>query len=264
MPSLTTQSQLTAVQKLEFCYLCGNPIEGPESVTRDHVPPKSIFSIADRTPPLILPTHRRCNQGESILDERIGQLLASIHGRIPSPGRLRLHLSGHEDPDTGERVALLTNVNLMAVINRWLRGFHAALYNQYLPDTPEVAILPPFPRARMENETLTWDELLPQYPRFVEHLKKNRETASVDQIIAFNGKCRYECTWDKTDDGKHWLCVFGLQIYDWIKMADDTPAPPRGCVGAYMPAAGRPNNATVSTCLEFPVRNADPLNPFGA
>jgi hypothetical protein len=263
MPELTTQSQLAAVQNLDFCYHCGKSLRGYGPIDRDHVPPKSIFAVIDRTPSLILPTHKSCNQGESSIDEHIGQLLSSMHGKMPSPGRLRLHLSGHENPESGERVAVLSGLDLKAAIWRCIRGFHAALYREFLPESTEKAILPPFPSAQKIDGALTWDAMLPQFPKFVEHIKKNRETATIDRIVAFNGKCCYECTWDKTDDGRHWLCLFGLRIYDWIEMADETPAPSRGCVGSYMHKPGLPEHATISTQLEFKVQNADPYNPFG-
>jgi hypothetical protein len=93
MVSLSTQQQLRAAQDLPFCYLCGVDFKRGDHTNRDHVPPKSVFSLLDRQP-LILRTHRNCNQLHSLKDEKIGQLIALKQGRIPfDPRNRRLHFT---------------------------------------------------------------------------------------------------------------------------------------------------------------------------
>jgi hypothetical protein len=98
---------------------------------------------------------------------------------------------------------------------------------------------------------------------FVEVLKRNRATNTLDRILCRNGKCRYECVWAQADRGE-WLCIYGLDLYDWISLGDTTHCEPRGCVGAYhRPGGVPPPNATRATVLTFAVQNNERLDPFG-
>ena len=108
MPELFTQRDLRSVQNLPFCYLCGNAFGQKAETTRDHVPPKSIFATADRVPPLVLPTHRHCNEAQSGYDEIVGQVIAAIHGKYPEPARVRLDVQVAEDANNGGQSAWLS------------------------------------------------------------------------------------------------------------------------------------------------------------
>lgn len=264
MPKIATQADLNRARKNTICYICGKAIDGHKSSkNRDHIPPRCIFDKADRANPLILETHTNCNEGESHSDERIGQLLALLHGNSPPEEFRHLTLTGAQDLNSTKPFAILEGINIENNIKRWIRGFHFALYGEYLPNETAFNILAPVPKIKQIDGSYVFESVAPQYALYVEHLKKNRKTDTIDSIIAFNQKCRYECTWDMSDRGEQWLCIFGLQIYDWSQMAKDTPVGSRGCVGAYFPNKGCPYNAAKSTNLEFEVPNIDTLNPFG-
>ena len=73
--SLTTEKELRDARDPGFCYLCGQNWReddiGKGKRDRDHVPPRAIFGTEHRTPPLVLRTHPRCNNGQSEYDEQI-------------------------------------------------------------------------------------------------------------------------------------------------------------------------------------------------
>jgi hypothetical protein len=75
MVRLETQSHFRPVQRLPFCYLCGQAFAARKDKNRDHAPPKCTFAEADREP-LILPTHVACNRSYELLEEKVGQLTA--------------------------------------------------------------------------------------------------------------------------------------------------------------------------------------------
>lgn len=269
MPELSTQVALRSVQNLPFCYLCGEVFSGNVEKTRDHVPPKSIFSAGDRVAPLILPTHRNCNEAQSGYDEVVGQLIAAIHGKYPDPDRRRLDVKVAERTDTGTHSAWIVGANLHRVVGRWLRAFHSALYREYLPDNDgtnggtKFCFDPPFPIGRVdEHNAITVDEIRPHHELFVEQIKQNRMAGRLDRIVCFNSKCIYECVWDKADGGQP-ICIFALNVYDWSALANTADFPRRGCVGMYIPIKGRPANATTATRLTMPVSNIEKRNPFG-
>lgn len=269
MPQLCTHKDFQAVGKLPFCYLCGKTFTGKFGKNRDHVPPRSIFASQDYRPPLILPTHASCNGAQSAYDEIVGQLIAVIHGKYPDPARMRLDVQVNEDPITGAHSAWLSDTNLHRTICRWLRAFHAALYQEYLPDNDatndgtKFSFDPPFPVGHLEEgNEIRVDPIRPHHCYFVERIKQNRAAGRLDRIVCFNGKCIYECVWDSADRGES-ICIFALNVYDWGALGNTDDYPKRGCVGVYVPARGRPAGGTLATVLAIPVSNAEKLDPFG-
>ena len=177
MIEMVGQKQLRQLQSLGFCYLCGREFNEASEKTRDHVPPKTVFLTEHRSSPLILPTHGSCNQDQSSYDEMIGQLISYLHGTPPSDHNLRLSLRAGRRVEDGAEIAFTQNLNIDAVVWRWIRGFHAALYGEYLPEDSKRHVHSPFPQARLsEGNTLEWKSLLPQQPLIVEEIKKNRMT----------------------------------------------------------------------------------------
>ena len=260
MPELCTQARIRSARDLPFCYLCGRPISKGDNHP-DHVPPKAIFSIADRDFPLRVAAHRACNNPQSKQDEVIGQLIAVIHGEYPKPTRARLKPNVFTTPDSDTPFLAFTNTKLVAQIWRWVRGFHAALYSEFLPEDTRMAIHPPFPSGTAEEDGFTIEKIRGQQHLFVGLIKKNRIAHSLDRIVCNNSKCVYECVWVQMDNGT-WACIFALEIYDWTRLADKH-FPIRGCVGLYQPRSGRPAGSTKCTTLEFPFSNSEPLGPFG-
>ncbi len=269
MPELSTQVALRPLQSLPFCYLCGEGFSENAEKTRDHIPPKSIFALEDRGAPLILPTHRNCNEAQSRYDEVVGQLIAPIHGKYPEPDRRRLDVQVAENADTETHSAWVVGTNFHKVVGRWLRAFHSALYREYLPDNDGTnggttfSFDPPFPIGRVdEYNGITVDEIRPHHELFVEQIKQNRMAGRLDRIVCFNSKCIYECVWDKADGGQP-ICIFALNVYEWSALANTADFPKRGCVGVYVPVKGRPANAATATRLTMPVSNIEKRDPFG-
>lgn len=267
MPELITERDLQSVRHPNFCYQCGKAFEKGDDTTRDHVPPKAIFAKSDRTRPLILRTHHSCNQRQSGLDKVVGQLIAVMHKKYPKPRDLQLNIDVFKDKESpGAPMAGVREVNLLGAIIRWVRAFHAALYSEPLPgqESTMFAIQPPFPSGTEKDGKLVMDPIPEQHPVFVDTIKRNRMAKRLDRIECYNGKCIYECTWERMDDGS-WACVFALNIYNWRRLGDPVHFPQRGCVGLYRPRSRIPYRATrgISKLLVFPMVNQDPLDPFG-
>lgn len=258
---LSNQKDLRRCQGHSFCYLCGKPLGDDKSA--DHVPPKAIFSSADRTPPLILPAHRTCNSGQSQSDEILGQLIAVLHGQYPDKDKLRLRLSVGQVPGAPVPTGLLHCPDLSNKVWRWISGFHAALYGEYLPvDHAKRQLHLPLPDGNLKEAEVFQNPAHAFRPIITEELKKNRMARQVDAIVCYNRKCEYNCIWVRADGGE-WLCMFGLRIYNWEDLGDPNMGPQRGCVGMYQPPIDRcPAGASQGTklILELPRTNA--LDPF--
>jgi hypothetical protein len=168
-----------------------------------------------------------------------------------------VELHSVEDDPNPPAIAV-TDFGLQGVIWRWVRGFHAALYREYLPRKGVMgSLLAPVPIGKSLLET---DPILPGHAKFVRVLRENRVSRTVDRIVCRNGKCRYDCTWLKTDDGLG-ACLFGLDIYRWSRRGTSFLRR-RGCVGHYVPPGGIPVGASTATRIQFSLPAHDPLDPF--
>jgi hypothetical protein len=232
MPQLTTQQDLRRAQAFDFCY---------------------------RSPPLLLPTHRACNGGENLADEKIGQLIALRYGRVPEdPKNRRLEFA------LGDGHAAVVNCDVDAAVWRWIRGFHAALYGGPLPVPLKGALVTPFPRAPLEMGPVAVEQLRPQHAMFVDIIKQNRALRNLDRIVSNGSKLTYECVWWRNTQDGPWLCVFALDIYDWKDLGAAQGFPARGCAGFYhLPSGEHPADAALVKFLTAARSNRDFLDPFG-
>lgn len=259
---LDSQQSVRSVQGLPFCYLCGAVFEGDSaSRNRDHVPPSSLFLPEDRNHPLILPTHTACNGNRAAEDQMLGSLVGLLHGKAPSPKARRVPLRPAHGSE-GEVLAILQGVELREPIRRWVRGFHAALYGEYLDGSAaRFSTTPPAPEG--DPDSGTFPIRRPVVEQFVAAIKKNRLTNTLDRVTCRNGKCNYECVWVQADRGQ-WFCIYALNVYNWVELGDTVHFDRQGCVGAYRRAAGGvPRGAAEETRLHFDAENREKFDPFG-
>jgi len=219
-----------------------------------------VFQVSDKSPPLILPAHEKCNGEQSIDDEEIGQLIGLLHGKPIYLEKSRLKIGTANFADKTQ--AGVVTINMKNILFRWIRGFHAAIYKEFLPADTKRAIHLPMPSVKLDGDTVSRQkDILPQQYKMVEVIKKNRAVDRLDRIECRNSKCIYECVWDQADNGA-WLCIFALQIYDWKDLGDPVHFIQRGCAGSYMPQKAYPRNATKGVSIDIPILNFDKLDPF--
>lgn len=264
MPRILTQKQLRRAKLLPFCYLCGRSFSPSDPATDDHVPPTSFFAKKDRDTPLILPAHYSCNTAQSRDDERTGQMLALMHGRSPPEGNQLIEAVVVTDTSSGITVGGIRKVNLERSIVRCLRAFHAALYQQFLADHPESFFslslaIPSGPLT--ESGEIRFDEIPQIHRPIVRKIRENRLAGKLDRIECRRGECRYDCVWDRLDDGRP-ACLFALDIYDLRDFGATGVTTPRGCVGIYCPPNGFPPDGTRRSFLELGHIRMEEFNPF--
>ena len=205
-----TQQDVRPLRRLPFCYICGRQFSPDDVQNDDHVPPTSLFLEADRNHPLILPTHYDCNHGRHVEDQQIGQLIGLLHGDAPNPQHQRIQLFGGQGPD-GNPFAAAGGLDLTAIIRRWVRGFHAALYREPMADGTQFMTSPPLASADMDTGQV--DPVHDIVPHFVRAIRQNREGGPLDRIVCRNGKCALVRV-GGTGDGPKWcrprsICTVG-------------------------------------------------------
>ena len=260
MVGIIKQKQARQVQSRDFCYLCGQNIEGYGPTDKDHVPPRGMFKKEDRDYPIILPVHEKCNDAWQTVDDKVKLLIDILHGKDITrySGKYRAEIA--EDKD-GTLYPLIGDMPLIPMIGRIVRGFHAALYNEYLPPNTENKILSPVPKAEIIDGKVSVKRVLPQFYICSEILKRSIEANATDKIYSNNSKMRYECTWPQLDNGRRY-CVFALDIYNWANLGNDVTAEEHACIGMYFLNGHMPKNATAATKIVDPFRTGEAFNPF--
>ncbi|MGE0434482.1 MAG: hypothetical protein AB7S36_19650, partial [Planctomycetota bacterium] len=199
---------------------------------------------------LILSTHRACNDRQSARDELGAQFMRVLHAGSPAPVGRQLEMSVGQLPD-GSPSAALHGVDLWGMIFRWVRGFHAALYTEFLPDRGGY-IHTPFPLGHEEADgRVVFVDHPQQYLAISNVLRVSRMARCVDRVLCNAGKCRFEAVWTTDDSGTTPMCVFALRLYDWERLASPV-LPRRTCIGFYF--APRPASASVEPIVRVPNR----------
>jgi hypothetical protein len=233
-----------------------------EERTRDHLPAEAAFAADDRQvgPVLWLPAHRNCNGSQSADDQKLGQLIALRRFEVPT-SRRDLQLKFEVSAQQG--LGALANLNLDQMVWRWVRGFHSALYREYLAPTKMRALTLPLARAKRQGIVLELDPMkTPQHRVIVETIKINRLKQNLDIIHTHDNKLRYECVWCQSDQGV-WMCFFALDLYDWRDLGDAGVEPSRGCAGCYaVPNAQAPLSASEALGSTIVIPNFYPLDAF--
>ena len=228
MVSLLNQRDFRPIQRLQFCYLCGEEFKQGDSINRDHVPPDAAF-VVEQKEPLLLPTHKACNSRHGPHDEKMSQFLGLLRGHLPSdPAHWRLEFAAVEGG-----FEALQNVDIHGAVWRWIRGFHAALYRQPLTVGLTGELNTPFPSAQIKPEGLVLDVPTGNYPPLANVLNKNRAASNVDRIVSNKGAVTYECVWGRPDQQGPWLCAFSLDVSDW-KLLGEPRLYQRDCLGFYV------------------------------
>ncbi len=254
-----TQKQLRLHGLPTFCYLCGHELAGND-VDRDHCPPKGFFSATDRTNfPIILPTHRTCNNGWKEADEIVGIVVDALHDQKKSSNLEHTgKLEAYSIPFSNKEAAAVTNLPLVAMTKRIFRGMHALLYRQHLHGKIMEATHVPLPAVDLETGLPI--QPLDQFFAFGAVVRRGLLTRSADTITAYNGKFRYACVWSYLSNGEP-CCIFAFDIYAFHHLAPKVKNFPRVFVGLYKPEIA-PSTGAWESEIKFDISPTEMLDPW--
>lgn len=257
---ISSQTHLRKHGQPSFCYLCGRALDGPEPTDRDHCPPKGLFAPSDRVNfPVILPTHKACNNQWHGVDDLVGILTDALHSRKKSQDEsVTKRLEAYWLPFNGKQAAAVSNVPLAAIGVRIVRGMHALLYKSYLPLQTRNSIHVPLPAA--DRETGEPEQPLDQAFVFSGAIRRALLTGSADCITAYNGSFRYACVWDHLSGGIP-FCIFAFDIYAFHYLSPAVANFPKCFVGMYIPTLV-PATASWASKVEFKLARGELLDPW--
>jgi hypothetical protein len=263
MREIVNEHQAKRLGKLGFCYVCGELFTDINPSTHDHVPPRKIFRLQDRSWPLILPAHKKCNAEYSMTDEQAKGLIALLHPESTKRPPINTKIVGIAKRDGKPSAILLRGLKLGIVIAKILKACHAALYGDFLPSETPNKILMPLPEFDLKTHDIVESTFLPQHEILSKLLKDNRKLKNVDRIHANNGKFRFEVVWATSDDGRVNFAAFGIDLYSWHKLGGAVLGRPQGCFGTYRIKGDTiPEGASIYAKIELPYTYGEPLNPF--
>jgi hypothetical protein len=252
---LTPDDAKQALVRTGFCYMCGDPLplyylndgvftNRDPNVNEDHVFAESIFNTADRNFPLKLRVHTSCHADHSDNDSSIAELFKIFNRDEASATLQRLDIDWKVDGQGKAVRSYVPNLPLKDIAHRWLKGLHAALYNEHLPDPIKSTIRYPFHEISKAT-----GEIIPPDARHYEAARlitKNRDAKNVDHVVICNGRCKYECVWKQ--QGADWVCLFALEIDGWSIFSIDDEE--RTCIGAYVQTRpDPPTGASIATSI---------------
>jgi len=261
MPTLriSTQKELRDHGQPSFCYLCGEALAGAE-VDRDHCPPKGFFSATDRINfPIILPTHKSCNNGWKEADEIVGIVSDALHDRRKSSDLNHTRkIEAYSIPFNKKEATGVTNVPLSPMAKRIVRGMHALLYGLFLPGSIRETMHVPLPEAGMS--TGKYIQPLDQAFAFGGAIRRAILTNTADTVTAYSGKFRYACVWSHLSSGEP-FCIFAFDIYAFHFLSPAIDNFPRVFTGCYVPSV-IPSTAAWESKLGFDLTKHELLDPW--
>lgn len=232
--SIDTQKRAQAARRaLDHCYICSDPIPKRGTPGRslkvigDHVLPESMLNLASAEEganwPVVLDVHAECERDHKQKRDHLAmimQIMGSVGPMQWTPdelGKFRNQCKFEIATVNGQPVPVIDGAGdiLLAAI-LWVRGFHAALYGEVLPN--EVGFITHCPAPACEHGDRPIEELL-ALGAVIEHailstlrrmIPKNR----TDRIILRSKRIEYHCTWVRVlDPSTHpWWCYWTLDL----------------------------------------------------
>lgn len=242
------QRALRAQSSLSFCYLCGQSFDIAPSDMSEHVVSRGVLGPStDRTWPVILPAHRKC---DSTLKMPHDNEMALWH-RVMIQGLQSVSESDQKAffraceeitfPDGRRRFVSRRIGELRRAAWNWVRGMHAVLYHEFLPADLKRDILAPVPSYRSHDkssageapdiqQSLEESEHVSQ--SILEPLDRCLANNTFDGIWFWDRKAGYVSTWfpprDNTTDA---VCLWALtsdRIFGIVRDSDWMNAPWHG------------------------------------
>ena len=189
----------------------------------------------------------------------MGIVADALHERRKSSDLdLTRKIEAYSMPFNNKEAAGVTNVPLLPMAKRIVRGMHALLYRQFLPGGIRETMHVPLPEA--DIATGRYIQPRDQAFAFAGTIRKAMLTSSADTVTAYNGMFRYACVWSHLSNGEP-FCIFAFDIYAFHYLSPAVENFPRVFVGSYVPKKA-PSTAAWESALKFEIAKGEMLDPW--
>ncbi len=246
---------------MAVCYLCGAALPSIDSVRQqEHVVPEALYGAqptkAEDRWKIWLWTHGACDRDRKSKDDHVVIQFHRAHaarGRRARKGDARTILKRTVPvscSDQSPAIGILA-AEMRRAPWKWVRGIHAALYGEFLPEQTWRVMIPPVPsfakldlksvEEQLEREKFVADGI-------IDRLAAGIRTRSEDGVFAWGRKVRFQCVWSRDDQVKYppWRCFWSIDypgVLEWSEMMLPVPRPWLGMFRRDHP----PTSATIIT-----------------
>ena len=273
---LSQEEMQVTRRSIAFCYLCGEdlpPCNKPgvrQQIIGEHVIPRSLLGNVPknqtRTWPIKLDVHHQCEQlGKQKVDNWL-KLFQEMHtkpsDKWPKPGHLRnMPISPSQviQRQTGNAVPAFSGcTELFEGVWRWIRGLHAALYLQFLPEDLWHRSLPPVPACSIQSGGPTLENTETDSKWILITMRLAESLDKWDGITTWRGAVQYRCVWWQTataTEKRNWKCCWTLSfphLAEWSRQL--LPAGSERPWHGHYASVSRPNKATFLETKDIPTR----------
>jgi len=236
---------------IRFCYLCGHRL--PDKPQTEHVVPRAVLGTpACNAPfPVTLPVHPDCDAKAKQYNDNAIQLFHQVKTKPteawPAKHLKNLPIRPTVIPSGGELKRVFTGIApLLDGVADWVRGFHAALYDQYLDRDTPLVVFPPAPAAN-SGAGVSFDQVREWSEVVRTAVGAGMATDRWDGVQAWCDEVRYFSVWYdcRPEADGQWCCFWQLVhpgVLDW-KVPDGAKATPWH--GHYI--TGFPGHASILT-----------------
>lgn len=263
-------------RSIAFCYLCGEdlpPCNKPgvrQQIIGEHVIPRALLGDVPKnqseTWAIKLDVHRQCEQLRKQKVDHWLKLLQEMHIKPNHKWAKLGHI--YNMPLRPSQVILSRMRNAVPAFTgcselfqgvwQWIRGLHAALYLQFLPEEIWHCSYPPVPACSSQNDGPTLEETETQSYLILSNIGLAESLDKWDGITAWSGAVQYRCVWwqcTASTEKRKWICFWTLSfphLTEWSLQV--LPVGSERPWHGYYASVSRPNEAAFLDKEDFPMR----------
>lgn len=233
-----------AKQRLCFCYLCGQSLAEQDTRT-EHVLARGLLdadSVSSSSWPITLRVHAQCDQEHKQPFDSVLIAVQRVHSQslqsVPKSDRAIVRKRIRESETAGVPASLSAYEASACFRSIWasVRGFHASLYQSFLPNDTKRLVFAPAPSFN-HREATPIDQQLDRDRWMAERIALANSAATLegswDGITAWDERVKYRCVWHPLPESRSskWLCLWTLstpQVLSWSRSVTGLETPWRG------------------------------------
>jgi hypothetical protein len=228
MVIIDTQAKFNAAaRKIDFCYLCGEPLKlitesAAVDITREHVIPRAVLDEEERTAeemwPIVLHVHGRCEADYKRKNDHFSTVFQRLNSTPSSAWNVdecnylfkRISMETVRLGNKSQPVINGVSPAIDAMLD-CARGLHSLLFTKFVSDEATVRILAPVPAVADDVPISNEEQLrdwLEGHMWFEGLIAESIRHGLSSSVILAGGRVRFDCAFVQMDEGAFWIWQF--------------------------------------------------------